>query len=284
MPDTTATVGARLRAARVERGLSLAQAAQRTNVRAEHLRSLEAGDVERLPDAPYMRAFARAYAAELGIAELVEPELPRRDPRQPSVGSVSQRRYDRGFEPTHSSLVEPRGNGTRSIAVLAAFAVTMALVVGAVALVTGDEASPPDQSADKPTRATGAEGEGRRGTKAGSRRSNGSPTRVPAVVLPLPEPAVERDELTVSSDPGLALCVLSDGEPTGIAGELKAGSSRTIAGSSFEFVFPAGFDPEDLKASFNGKPVEFIDTQGPFAARVDGPGTAKVTPPPVPAC
>ena len=66
-PPPAATVGARLREAREQRGLPLRQIAERTRISVMALEALERNDVKRLPGGLFTRAFVRAYASEVGL-------------------------------------------------------------------------------------------------------------------------------------------------------------------------------------------------------------------------
>lgn len=69
-PAGGAGIGRLLRAARVERGVSLADLQARTKIRAKFLVALEEERFEDLPPYPFARGFLQAYAQELGM----EPE------------------------------------------------------------------------------------------------------------------------------------------------------------------------------------------------------------------
>ena len=60
-------IGARLEAARVEKGLSLQEAERDTRIGRAYLEALEAGRVELLPAPVYARGFMRSYADYLGL-------------------------------------------------------------------------------------------------------------------------------------------------------------------------------------------------------------------------
>ena len=68
-------VGSRLRAAREAKQLSLREIADTTKISVSVLEALEENDVARLPGGIYTRAFARSYAAEVGL----DPEQTMRD-------------------------------------------------------------------------------------------------------------------------------------------------------------------------------------------------------------
>lgn len=61
------SIGARLRAAREERGIDLFRAERDTKIRVRHLQALEDGDHAQLPGPVYGRGFLRNYAAYLGL-------------------------------------------------------------------------------------------------------------------------------------------------------------------------------------------------------------------------
>ena len=61
--------GDRLRKAREEQGLSLADVAQRTRITQRHLRAVEESEFSELPGRTYVTGFARAYARAIGLSE-----------------------------------------------------------------------------------------------------------------------------------------------------------------------------------------------------------------------
>ena len=70
-PDVTgARLSARLRAARDERGLSLARASEGSKVALRYVRMFEEGDYPMVADPAYLAYFIRRYAAFLGLNEL----------------------------------------------------------------------------------------------------------------------------------------------------------------------------------------------------------------------
>jgi len=81
-----ASVGDKLRKARVEQGRELAGIAGKTRISHAYLEAIEKGDSGALPGSFFARSFVRQYAAELGIpwAE-IEPDLARWLPAEPAV-------------------------------------------------------------------------------------------------------------------------------------------------------------------------------------------------------
>src|SRR6478735_6808823 len=75
-----ASVGEQLRAAREKQGLSIAQIADRTKLRSDHVRALEAGNFDVFAAPVYVRGFVRSYANLLrldsaGVLRELEAEL-----------------------------------------------------------------------------------------------------------------------------------------------------------------------------------------------------------------
>ena len=79
------TTGSILRRLRIEHGMDLADIAKLTDIRVEHLRSLEERDGADLPDPAYARAFAFAYALSLGVESADAEPLARAIPDRPRV-------------------------------------------------------------------------------------------------------------------------------------------------------------------------------------------------------
>jgi len=68
MPDIPVTeFGARLKQARVARGISLAQIAAVTRISTRSLEAVERNDFSKLPGGIFTRSFVRAYAGEVGL-------------------------------------------------------------------------------------------------------------------------------------------------------------------------------------------------------------------------
>jgi cytoskeletal protein RodZ len=68
MPESPVTeFGARLKQARLARGISLAQIAAVTKISARSLEAVERNDFSKLPGGIFARAFVRAYAGEVGL-------------------------------------------------------------------------------------------------------------------------------------------------------------------------------------------------------------------------
>jgi len=86
------TLGETLRQARLDKGVSLADAARETRIRKGYLEALEGEDPAALPAAVYTRGFLRTYAEYLGLnaqamLDLYQPNA-RRDPSPPLRAAV----------------------------------------------------------------------------------------------------------------------------------------------------------------------------------------------------
>lgn len=64
-----AGLGTLLQEARLEKELTIEEMAERTKIRPQFLRAIEAGDFGQLPDQAYVRPFIRTYARALGLEE-----------------------------------------------------------------------------------------------------------------------------------------------------------------------------------------------------------------------
>lgn len=285
MGDTTTappSPGARLREVRLEQALSLVEVARRTNIRVEHLRALERGTAH-WPDPAYERAFARSYAAVVGLdpaAVVREPE--RLVPRGAAAVPPGDRAA--GEEPALASArPAPAPPAADSRWLSAAVPVLVAVGVLAVALViAGGE---PETTERPEPSGVASEREPRRGA---ARSVTATPVRSPAQELggfPAARslaPRAEALELRLRSPTGIAVCVLADGELA--ATELPAGGTERLSGKDLRLVFPEGFDPEDLTANLGGQPITIADTQGPAAVRIRRNGTADPVPFPPEGC
>ena len=89
---TPTDVGARLRAVREAKQISLREIAATTKISVSALEALEENDVARLPGGIFTRAFVRSYAAEVGL----DPEQTMRDfvAQVPAEGIEEEKKYD----------------------------------------------------------------------------------------------------------------------------------------------------------------------------------------------
>lgn len=124
------TVGAELRAAREQCGLSLRELSGRTNIRPSVLRAMEADDFARLPGGVITRGFLRLYAREVGLdpdatwrrcaeqVDAVEPDRPAGDGHTTELGGVTD--VAATPEPRVRRAVMPFAGALAAIALLTA--------------------------------------------------------------------------------------------------------------------------------------------------------------------
>jgi cytoskeleton protein RodZ len=133
-------VGAKLREARVQRGLDLAEVEAATKIQVRFLAAIENEEWGLLPGEFYARSFIRAYSAHLGLDDIVVEEfqhapgpsasserLPRIDPAPPQEAHSGRRRR------LSSRLLA-------AVATVGLAAVAMALVLSSLG---GDSTGPP---------------------------------------------------------------------------------------------------------------------------------------------
>lgn len=198
-------IGAILKAAREEKGLSLEDLQMLTKIRAHQLEAIEAGDFHKLPGEVYVRGFIINYAKNVGLdpeqilaryyAEKKQavPEEP--DP-VPDAGAEDTASFRRVM--TRKSL-ESTNAGMKKANLLVMASVGLVVVVGLAvgkyfagkpaavtttengpAVVTEEKATPP---ANSPSVAGPAEGKGQTGEAATGERE----TAVATPVLPADE-------------------------------------------------------------------------------------------------
>ena len=89
--ETFQAFGEELKQARIAKGRSLDDIASTTKIHVRHLEAIEAGDVSRLPQGPYVKAFVREYARAVGMTvpdAFAIPEAgPARSQKDPKVVS-----------------------------------------------------------------------------------------------------------------------------------------------------------------------------------------------------
>lgn len=243
-------VGA-LRTARLDRGMSLTELAAQTNIRVEHLRTLEENP-SAWPDQAYPRAFARSYAIAVGI-----------DPSE--VADAFSQSADAWPKQSAPRRAEPRRKrwpwATLAVAAVAAG-------IGVFALLDGGSSGINKEPAGEQDTKESASGDQRAVPERGA-----EPAAAPPPISDPPRgdalaPQPQESALRLSSPAGLTFCAIADGKPA-IETGLDAGDSEILRGSSFDLVFPYGFDPVDLEASVDGDPIVIPDTQGAAAVRID---------------
>ena len=120
-PESSAPagIGARLRAAREARGLTLEQVAAETRIPQRHLVAIEAGDFARLPGRTYAVGFTRTYAKMLGLDQ---------EEAAGRVRAELDEQSDEGYRPASFEPGDPARVPSRALGWFAAFAVVILLV------------------------------------------------------------------------------------------------------------------------------------------------------------
>lgn len=116
--QTPAGIGARLRAAREAKGLSLEQVAAETRIPQRHLVAIEAGDFAKLPGRTYAVGFSRTYARMVGLDQ---------DDAAASVRAELDAQSDEGYRPASFEPGDPARVPSRTLGWFAAFAVVLLL-------------------------------------------------------------------------------------------------------------------------------------------------------------
>jgi cytoskeleton protein RodZ len=247
--DMDGGVGARLREARVQRGLDLAEVAAATKIHARFLRAIENEEWDLLPGEFYARSFARGYADHLGlderrVAEAVDSapglgasgdRLPRIDPAPPQEArSVRRARFS-----------------SRPLAAIAA----VGLVV--IALAVGLSSLGGDSSGPSPQRQTGG-GEQRQATP--------SPAGQPPGRAAGPS-------LTLTTSAEVWVCLLDERGRALIAGEILEPGAEEGPYRSASFMLSLGNGSVTL--SVEGRPASIPQTPNPIGFSIDSDGALR---------
>jgi transcriptional regulator with XRE-family HTH domain len=190
-------IGAHLRSARTQKGLSLEDVATKTLIQPRFITAIEQGKIEELPEALYVRGFIRRMAEVSGVnGDSLAESFP--------LGQVQS-------GSSNAKLVGVNGPTLRPWHL---YAIYFALVIGAVALL---------YSLFKPQEAPRSAGTGKvTNTAAVPKPTKPSPV-VKAVAKPQTAPV--QAQLTLKADSYLDISV--DGQ-SNFVGTLKAGTKKTI--------------------------------------------------------
>jgi cytoskeleton protein RodZ len=133
-------VGARLREARVQRGLDLAEVAAATKIQARFLEAIENEEWDLLPGEFYARSFIRVYAAQLGLDDVGAAEL-----RAASTPAATAERLPHidPAPPQEARSVRRRRISPRTLAAIAVLGVAAVLLAVVVSSEPGDSTAPP---------------------------------------------------------------------------------------------------------------------------------------------
>ncbi len=257
-------IGARLRAAREQRGLTLLQAAERLHVDVRVVQALESEDFAALGAEVYVRGHLRRYADALGESAAELQELYAQAPR-PSRPDLT--RIPRG---------EPENQGSRLLlpAVLLVVGLAVAGVLWWLLTLPGEKARP--LAADH--RAATSVGDG--GTteapaSAGPSAALPAPSAAPAAPTTVPQ---ARLDLSFS---GPSWIEVSDAEGHHLLhGLMEAGGTRAVSGSApLRVVLGTA---SAVKLRLNGQPLlpePLVRHDGSAHLLIDAAGRLSAAPP-----
>lgn len=141
------TPGAKLRAAREAKGLSLHDVATRTRIAQRQLEAIERDDYAALPGIPYAIGFARAYARAINLDEVAIAADVRRAVNSSDLGAT---RYE-AFEPADPARVPSRTLAWTAAAI--AIIVIAGFVLWRTQMLTPPTGEEIARQADQPTAA-----------------------------------------------------------------------------------------------------------------------------------
>lgn len=215
-----------LRAAREERGLTLAQIAEVTRIAQRQLEAIERSDFAALPGTPYAVGFARAYARAVGVDEVVIARGVREE-----LGAVDPADRYEMFEPVDPARIPPRK--------LAWVSALMALVLGIIYAVWRTQfftASTDQEVSDLANRAS-AQGS----SEQPQAQRNAAP---PAVPGPVVLTALDAVWLRIYDGAGLRL----------LEKQMAKGESYTVPAQANNPMILTG-RPDALAVTVGGNPV-----------------------------
>jgi cytoskeletal protein RodZ len=212
------TAGERLRAARVEKGLSLEDIAAQTRIPLRHLESLEAGEWSKLPAPTYTIGFARSYAGAVGLDRTeVSDQL-----RGELGGGRPNSAAAEIFEPADPARTMPKWLVFGTLAAV----LLLALLMSYLSRRSLDEPAPePDSSVI----------------------AAGRDTANPRSAAPTPPPAANRGPVVITANEQVWIQV-KDGGSTLREAVLDAGQSYEVPATATAPVLATG-KPEALRIS-----------------------------------
>jgi cytoskeleton protein RodZ len=235
-------VGARLKARREERRMTLAQIAAITKISKSFLDSIERDDIKRLPGGIFLRAFVRAYASELGLDP--EPVVSDFLAQFPDLENQPVPRAEVYIEPPARSLMTPLLQRVAAIGVP-----VLAVVVLAVWWVAGARARHTEPLAAERIAATATEIPAPSAAPADAvvRAGGARGTAAPAV------------SLAVTANAQCWLSATIDGQPT--MTRLVSPGEQIALTADRELVLKIG-DATAVTIRLNGEPMRTLGAAG----------------------
>jgi cytoskeleton protein RodZ len=244
------TVGARLRAAREKRGVSLRQVANSTRISVMSLEALERSDLSRLPGGIFTRAFIRAYAQEVGL-----------DPDRTIQDFIAEFPPEAAGTSAHSAAMEDgeKLESDRRAVATAIRLVLVSLAIIGLVMYYGTQRAAMEREVPHPPLAAEAPAALQGGMES-------SPPAVPASETPAMVVAPEPAGLTMEIAPRAAcwVSVTADGEPT-FSGLMSPGEKRVI--SAKEQILVNVGDAGAFAYSLNGRPGRPLGAPGQVVSK-----------------
>jgi transcriptional regulator with XRE-family HTH domain len=235
-------VGAKLRDARLQRGLNLAEVEEATKIQARFLAAIENEEWSALPGEFYARSFIRSYAGYLGLDEPEAPSglaaagaerLPRIDPQPPQPAQGGHRRRP----------------SSRLLAALAT------LGLAAVLLAIGLSGPGDDSSGPSPAR---------------------QPSGAEAKDIPSQGPRQSGASLTLTATAEVWVCLLDGRGQALINGQILSPGSEQGPYRSDSFTLALGNGAVTM--SLGGQKASIPPTPNPIGFAIDDDGTMRELP------
>ena len=245
--DSNPDFGAALRQARERRGVSLRQIAASTKISMVALEALERNDIARLPGGIFVRAFVRAYAAEVGL----DPEQTVREfLAQCSLEGVADG-TPAANEPAEHDAFESHRRMASTLLWLAVWTLPIAALIVLLTMSggAGDAPSP------------GAETSGEVGVSSEAPQAGGVPDGGDVSAAPVLVESAATGPLTIDIQPQ-GLCWVSltlDGEPV-FSREMHAGERASFEARQ-EILLIVG-DAGVFTFALNGQPGRPLGGRG----------------------
>ena len=238
-------VGARLRAAREQRGLSLAEVEAATKIRTHLLAAIEAEQWERLPGDYYARAFLREYAEflELDPEPVLAGYRPAGEPAEPLPAQIKSPPRTRTSWSTW----------LRAGAALAALAVAGALVAVVVSSIGGGS-NPEPGTTSTPATATAPPA------------TSGGGAEAPATTGSRPATTT----LTLTATAEVWVCLLDHRETALVNGQILAAGEEVGPFRSAGFTLSLGNG--EVEVGLDGRPASIPASSDPVGYAIDAAG------------
>ena len=254
MPETPVTeFGARLKQARVARGISLAQIANVTRISVRSLEAVERNDFSRLPGGIFTRSFVRAYAGEVGL----DPEVALRqflDQCPDEMAAVPTATPESIDGPSARAEWQEKLSWRH----LAFVAGVVALLVIGYYFVTRPRPEAAGAVAQSPVAASAADPAPSVATEAA-----GQPAKAAAVPQAVASPAAQAERTTLavslSASAKCWMSITADGRT--VASRLFAAGERVDASANREVVVKVG-DAGAAALTINGRHARSLGSAG----------------------